>query len=144
MRDLFTTIADLQAAGVRLTPQRRAILAYLASTGEHPSARQVYVEVKKGHPDLSLATVYNTLGLLVRLGHLKVLDFEPDNRYETNTAPHINLICTVCGKIQDFAGRATVTAEEVLAKAGFQVLDNRLDFLGLCAECRAASAKGQG
>ena len=75
----------------------------MASTDSHPSARQVFQEAKKGYPGLSLATVYNTLETLVKLGLLKVMDFQAtDNRHETNLHPHINLICTVCGKIQDF------------------------------------------
>ncbi|MDD3580619.1 MAG: Fur family transcriptional regulator [Desulfobacca sp.] len=128
--------AALRAAGYRLTPQRAAILAYLAATGSHPSARQVYDEVRQTYPGLSLATVYNTLGILVKSGLLKVLEFELDNRYETNLTPHINLICTRCGKIQDLVAPLPISAEHLADKVGFQVLDYRMEYYGLCPDCQ--------
>jgi len=136
MLDLEKVISTFKGAGFRLTPQRRAILDYLASTEVHPSAQQIFQAVKKTHPDISLATIYNTLGTLVRLGHLKMLEVEPDNRCETNLTQHINLICTVCGKIQDMAGDFTISPAEVLHQVGFQVLDSRMEYHGVCSACR--------
>lgn len=136
MLNLEKVINAFQAAGFRLTPQRRAILEYLAATGVHPSANQIFQEVKKTHPDISLATIYNTLGTLVQLGHLKILEIEPDNRYETNVKQHINLICSVCGKIQDLEGDLTISPAEVLHRVGFRVLDSRLEYQGVCSACR--------
>jgi Fur family peroxide stress response transcriptional regulator len=136
MLDRKKVISELQGAGFRLTPQRRAILDHLASTDLHPSAQQIFQEVQRTHPDISLATIYNTLGTLVQLGHLKILESEPDNRYETNVKQHINLICTVCGKIQDLEGDLTISPEEVLHRVGFQALDSRLEYHGVCPHCR--------
>ena len=130
----------LRAAGSRISSQRRAIIDYLASATSHPSARQVFNEVKMKHPDLSLATVYNTLGVLTRLGLIKVMQFDvTDNRYEPNVAPHLNLICTSCGKIEDLAQVLPVQPEEIKEKVGFEVLDSRLEYYGLCAECKAVA-----
>ena len=61
----------LRTAGCRITPQRKAILDYLAGTDAHPSANQVYEEAKKQYAGLSLATVYNTLEILVKMGLIK-------------------------------------------------------------------------
>ena len=128
----------LREAGFRISSQRRAIIDYLASATSHPSARQVFHEVKKKHPALSLATVYNTFGVLARMGLIKVMQFDvSDNRYEPNVAPHINLICTSCGKIADLEEGGQVQPEDIKAKAGFEVFDSRLDYYGLCAECRS-------
>jgi Fur family peroxide stress response transcriptional regulator len=128
-------INALQGAGYRLTPQRQAILDYLASTDVHPSAQQIFQELQKTHPYISLATIYNTLGVLVRLGFLKMLEIEPDNRYETNLRQHINLICDICGKIQDLEGGLSISSEEVMHRVGFQVLDSRMEYHGICPEC---------
>ena len=136
MLDREKVISELQRAGIRLTPQRRAILDYLASTDSHPSAHQIFQEVQKTHPDISLATIYNTLKRLVDLGLLKVLEVEPDNRCETNLSQHINLICDICGKIQDMEGGLTIKSEEVLHRFGFQVLDSRMEYHGVCSACR--------
>ena len=82
-------------AGYRMTRQREAIFEHIASSnGDHPSARQIYDDLRDSCEGLSVATVYNTLGILVRLGIIKIIEFEAgDNRYEKNLEPHINLIC---------------------------------------------------
>ena len=134
----------LRAAGSRISSQRRAIIDYLASATSHPSARQIFHEVRKNHPNLSLATVYNTLGVLIRMSLIKVMQFDvTDNRYEPNVAPHINLICTSCGRIEDLGQGVPVQPEEIREKVGFEVLDSRLEYYGLCAKCKAV-AKGYG
>ena len=132
----------LRAAGCRLTRQRGAILDFLTSTESHPSARQVLREAGKNCPGLSLATVYNTLDTLVKVGILKVLDFDSmDNRHETNLRPHINLICSLCGKIQDFEEDSTLYTERVKKRAGFEVRDYRMEYYGICSECGARFRK---
>jgi len=128
----------LRAAGSRISSQRRAIIEYLASATSHPSARQIFHEVRKNHPNLSLATVYNTLGVLIRMSLIKVMQFDvTDNRYEPNVTPHINLICTSCGRIEDLEQGVPVQPEEIREKVGFEVLDSRLEYYGLCAKCKA-------
>ena len=69
----------LRSAGCRITQQRKAILDYLARTDAHPSANQVYEEAKKNYPGLSLATVYNTLEMLVKMGLIKTMEFQAVN-----------------------------------------------------------------
>jgi Fe2+ or Zn2+ uptake regulation protein len=133
----------LRADGCRITRQRSAILSYLATTDTHPSARQVYREVKKTVPDVSLATVYNTLGKLVRMHLLKLIDYESlDNRYDRDPGPHINLVCTGCGRIQDFEPGFPVPPEEVRARAGFEVQDVRMEYYGKCAGCGTKTWSG--
>jgi Fur family transcriptional regulator, peroxide stress response regulator len=135
----------LRAAGCRITRQRSAILEYLAAMDAHPSARQVYGEVKGTVPDVSLATVYNTLGKLARMRLIKLIDFEAsDNRYDKDPEPHVNLICTVCGRIQDFERGLPVALEAVRVQAGFEVQDVRMEYYGKCAECRTRAGPGAG
>jgi Fur family peroxide stress response transcriptional regulator len=131
----------LRAAGARISSQRRGILEYLAVCTSHPSARQVFKEVREKHPGLSLATVYNTLGMLTRMRLIKVMQFDgTDNRYDPNVAPHINLICTSCGKIADLEQEGgLVFPEEIEGRVEFEVLDCRLEYYGLCAECKAGA-----
>ena len=125
----------LRTAGYRLTPQRRAILQYLASTRSHPSARQVFEEVGKMHHELSLATVYNTLGALLRTGLIKMLEFDVENRVEANVSYHINLVCTMCGRITDLEEDLPHSPQELSNKTGFHIVDYRLEYYGLCPEC---------
>lgn len=139
--DLQRIKTDLMNVGLRLTPQRLAILNYLANTGAHPSARQVFDEVREQYPKLSLATVYNTVSLLVRLGHLKVLEVAEKRRLEVNLTPHINLICLKCNKIQDLPETLSLPGAEACQELGFTVSDYRLEYLGLCADCRREEEK---
>ena len=129
---------SLRAAGCRITRQRKAILSYLASTDSHPSARQILKETKKDYPGISLATVYNTLETLAKLGLIKDMDFQgTDNRHETNISPHINLICTVCGEIEDFEEGLELHIDRVKKELGFEVNDFRMEYYGLCAQCKS-------
>lgn len=139
--DLKRIKTDLANVGLRLTPQRLAILKYLAGTGAHPSARQVFDEVREEYPKLSLATVYNTVSLLIRLGHLKVLEVAEKRRLEVNLNPHINLICLKCNKIQDLPSTISLPGAEACQELGFTVSDYRLEYLGLCADCRREEEK---
>jgi Fur family transcriptional regulator, peroxide stress response regulator len=135
----------VRKAGYRITPQRKAILDYLVSTLEHPGAYKIFEEVKKVQPRLSLATVYNTLQVLTENGLIKMLTFREDNRYEANLSFHINLICTSCGRIQDLEAETHVSPEEVHEKIGFEVMTYRMEYHGLCSNCKAkADQKGKG
>jgi len=127
----------LRIAGCRITAQRKAILDYLVSTPEHPGAYKIFEEVKKIQPRLSLATVYNTLQLLTQNGLIQMLTFRDDNRYEANLSFHINLICTSCGRIQDFEAETHMSPEDVREKSGFEVMTYRMEYHGLCLQCKA-------
>jgi Fe2+ or Zn2+ uptake regulation protein len=58
-----------------------------------------------------------------------------DNRYDRDPEPHINLICTACGKIEDFKRGFPVPPGEVKEKAGFDVKEVRMEYYGKCAGC---------
>lgn len=129
----------LERAGLRLTPQRQAICEYLAATDKHPTAYQVYADLAGMHPDISRATVYNTLNTLQQLGVIVELSFGADHaHYDTNPEPHINLICLRCHTIVDFAGRVPLEdiSRQVLAETGFQTAAAKVDLLGFCPACR--------
>ena len=128
----------LRAAGCRMTPQRKAIVKYLASTDSHPSARQILNEATKDCPGISLATVYNTLETLAKLGLIRIMDFQAaDNRHETNISPHINLLCTICGKIDDFEDGEGLPIDRINREYGFEVYGFRMEYYGLCAQCKS-------
>ena len=135
--DLF--INALRQAGLRLTPQRQAICEYLAGTDYHPSPYQVYADIMQAHPEISRATVYNTLNKLQQLGAIVELSVGADHtHYDTNPDPHINLICLRCHKIIDFAGELVLdeTNQRILRETGFQAAAAKVDLVGFCADCR--------
>jgi Fur family peroxide stress response transcriptional regulator len=136
--DTFT--GALRRAGLRVTPQRQAVCEYLANTDQHPSPYQVYADIVGTHPEISRATVYNTLNTLQQLGAIVELSFGADHtHYDTNPEPHFNLICLRCHKITDFAGEVAMEEIErrILHDTGFQAAAAKVDLLGFCADCRA-------
>ena len=66
-------LTELKKIGYRLTKHRRAIIEFVAERKDHPSARQIFDKMKLYDPGLSLATVYNTLNMLVKSKILQVV-----------------------------------------------------------------------
>ena len=139
MKKLDRFLHALEQAGLRITLQRRAICEYLAATDQHPSPYQVYADIMRDYPDISRATVYNTLNTLQQLGAIVELSFGAEHtHYDTNADPHINLICLRCHTIVDYYGDLPLEnlRAAVLSDAGFQTAAVKIDLVGFCAACR--------
>ena len=122
--------------GLKLTPQRLAILQYLEGNTDHPSAEMIYSLVKKQYPTMSFATVYKTIETLKKSGHLLELTIDSDRRrYDPETGQHHHLICVKCKKISDIKKvfSIDITAEE---KESVDIIGNHIEFYGICPECK--------
>jgi Fur family peroxide stress response transcriptional regulator len=138
-------VGALRDSGCRLTRQRLAIIDYLARREDHPSARQIYRALQSRRVRPSLATVYNTLSRLVELGMLREMEFDArDNRFDTNLQPHLNLVCTKCGAISDCDEAPAIPPATILKREGFQPTGFRLEFSGLCFNCRSGACPAGG
>jgi Fur family peroxide stress response transcriptional regulator len=136
-RDLY--LNALRQAGKRITEQRRTICEYLAATESHPTPYQVFEELSSLYPEMSRATVYNTLNVLKDLGAIVEIGFGADHtRYDTDTEPHINLVCLRCHEISDYAGPLPFTdiQQQLARQGGFLPIVMRVDVLGFCEKCR--------
>jgi Fur family transcriptional regulator, peroxide stress response regulator len=135
-----STLSDhLRQAGLRLTPQRLAICQLLVNNTEHPSAQSIFEQLRQDYPSLSLTTVYNTLEALVRLGAIHNLgnDVSGTIRYDAETTPHANLICTSCNRVVDFhSSFVQALADEVNEQSGYRIAGARVLYYGLCAQCQ--------
>jgi Fur family peroxide stress response transcriptional regulator len=126
----------MREKGLRITPQRDAIVDYLLSTDEHPSARSILDKVKNKVPRICLSTVYNALAELSKYNIIKELDFDDmDNRYEGNISHHINLICVRCWKISDYMTAHTIDMEQIRRTTQFRPFQSRFELYGVCAGC---------
>ncbi|HEX2965157.1 MAG TPA: Fur family transcriptional regulator [Syntrophorhabdaceae bacterium] len=134
-------IQQLKKAGLKITPQRLAIVEVLIENGSlHPGAGFIYKKAKKIKKTLSLSTTYSILDEFSRLGIIKKLQFDRmENRYETNAEEHINLICEGCGKILDYQVVSRVDWKNAERKTGFSIKDTRLECYGYCRECLKGS-----
>ncbi|GAB6907375.1 Ferric uptake regulator, Fur family [Desulfosarcina cetonica] len=137
-------IEALREHQFRITPQRLAILRVLSESKGHPSVETIYEQVKPAFPTTSLATVYKTVSVLKGLNQVLELGFSDDsNRYDGKKPyDHPHVVCTVCKKIldPDVSALADMT-EELSRKTGFTITRHRLDFFGICPDCRAAAKR---
>ncbi len=134
-----TIIEKLRANDHKITPQRIAIAEILADSKGHPGVESIYEQLKNKFPTMSLATVYRNVLLIKSLGEVLELGFPNGcNRYDGNRPfPHPHVICIRCQKIIDpnLDSLKDMTAE-VADETGFDILAHRLDFFGICGECR--------
>jgi len=132
-------MSKLRKREYRLTPQRVALLRLLTSSEQHPSAAQLYEQLRAQFPTTSLGTVYKTLSLLKDLDEVLELSFaDDDNRYDGNKPyPHPHLICIRCRRIVDAeVNLAQDLIQEMAQRSGYQLVGHRLDFYGLCPDCQ--------
>jgi Fur family transcriptional regulator, peroxide stress response regulator len=135
-------VSTLKGSGHRITPQRLAILREFADSPGHPSVETVYAAVKPSFPTTSLATVYKTITLLKEVGEVLEIGFaEGGNRYDVRMPePHPHLVCLNCRSIFDVdLGPLPHITERVALETGFRIMGYRVDFYGLCQECREAA-----
>ncbi|MBC7338356.1 MAG: transcriptional repressor [Firmicutes bacterium] len=132
----------LRSAGLRVTPQRVAILKLLRGTRAHPSPEMVYRELKPAYPGLSLNTVYQTLHALEKAGVLRRISMEENvYRFDANVAPHVHLVCRGCGRVDDCNGDLEPLLEhlgrEVAARCAWDIRAQDSCFYGYCPGCRS-------
>jgi Fur family transcriptional regulator, stress-responsive regulator len=119
----------------RLTAQRRVIAEVLAGDHVHLTADEVFERSRRVLPEVSLATVYNTLNELVAMGELlEMTHTDGRKRYDPNVAErHHHLVCVDCGQMLD------VTADDPRLPDdqhhGFELLAVEVTFRARCPDC---------
>jgi Fur family peroxide stress response transcriptional regulator len=123
--------------GIKLTPQRLAILNCLKGNKSHPSAEDIYKAVSKKFPTMSFATVYNTLEALKKKGRVQELTIDPGKkRYDPDMSLHHHLICLRCNKIVDIFQDFKLDLPGQLTE-GFELKGSHVEFYGVCKSCQA-------
>jgi Fur family peroxide stress response transcriptional regulator len=127
----------------RLTPQRVELVRMIAASEGHPSASQLYEQIRDRFPTMSPATVYKTLAVLKGMDQLLEIDLPDDRHYDGNRpGPHPHLICMECGTIVDADLELELEPSKIgkLEKAsGYQIVRSQLTFYGLCPKCKRSS-----
>jgi Fur family transcriptional regulator, peroxide stress response regulator len=130
-------IGQLREKGLRITPQRLAIIdALVENRHVHPGATLIYEQARKKSGRISLSTVYATLKEFSEHGLIKALEFDRmENRFDGNLSEHINLVCRKCGAISDFDLPSSIEPKDIMRKSGFVVTDTRMEYYGYCRNC---------
>jgi len=124
--------------GYKVTTQRLAIYKFIVTREDHPTADQIYQELKIDYPTLSLGTIYKTLHTLKELGLIQELGFnEGSIRYDPDMEPHINLVCAKCGKIKDYKAQKIVKFwNDIVSDLGLKPIGQRIDIYYECEDCK--------
>jgi Fe2+ or Zn2+ uptake regulation protein len=138
--DPETIKQSLEDSGLRCTPQRYAVMAFLMETDQHPTAAEIFEAVNRVDPRSSRATTYNNLRDLVQAGLVREVAIEGRAaRFDAKGTRHHHFICDRCGIVEDIDWYE-------LPKPAAGSLDKRilreceLIFRGLCEKCAPRQA----
>lgn len=133
-----------RARGLPVTTQRRTVLEMILDREDHPTADQVYEQVRARLPSLSRTSVYRILDTLVRFGVItKICHPGAATRFDPKIHQHHHLICMHCEKILDLESQRldNITWPDVRG-SGFTISDYHIHFRGICADCAGKPGKG--
>src|SRR5499427_3073704 len=126
---------SLESSGLRSTPQRYAVMAFLMECNRHPTAAEIFEAVNRVDPRSSRATTYNNLRDLVQAGLVREVAVEGRAaRFDAKGMRHHHFICDRCGSVEDIEWYEV--PRPASASLGKRILrECELIFRGLCAKC---------
>jgi Fur family transcriptional regulator, peroxide stress response regulator len=126
---------SFSGSGLRCTPQRYAVMAYLMEQNRHPTAADIFAAVNRVDPRSSRATTYNNLRDLVRVGLVREVAVEGRAaRFDAKGMRHHHFICDRCGNVEDIEWcNVPRPASRSLGKRILRECE--LIFRGLCTKC---------
>ena len=131
-------LQKLKESGNIISMPRMTILKYVLTHKTHHTAESIYEALKSEYPNISIATVYNTLKLLSEKGIIKQLMIDEGKvYYDSNTYPHYHFQCKVCGKIYDVEPNICNELQSIKEIDGHLVDSTHVYFYGVCKECRS-------
>ena len=124
-------------ASLKYSRQREAILDFLRTRTDHPTADVIYENIRILYPNISLGTVYRNLSLLADIGEIRKLsDFAGADHFDGRTDCHCHFMCRKCRKIIDIEN---MNFDQILQDAGKrfsgEITDFNARFFGLCEDC---------
>lgn len=126
----------------RNTKQRQLVLEAVRSRSDHPTADQIYFDVRTQDNRISRGTVYRNLNVLVDRNEVTHVKVPTADRYDLRLDKHYHLFCICCGAVWD----APLTYQDeydqqIETETGFHVERHRTIFEGICAECQKKPPK---
>jgi Fur family peroxide stress response transcriptional regulator len=126
---------SLATSGLRFTRQRQQVFDVVSESHDHPTAEDIFQRSKSSMPDISFATVYNCLDVLVGCGLVRqvTLDRSP-TRFCPNMREHCHFYCEVCRQVIDI-DVPHPTKVPLDLPAGFRITHFDMALHGVCPEC---------
>ncbi|MEM3586055.1 MAG: Fur family transcriptional regulator [Candidatus Jordarchaeaceae archaeon] len=131
-------ISRLRRRGYKVTPQRLEIYKAVKSSEGHPTADNIYQEVKKRNPTISAATVYKTMGILEKMGEVqRIGKVNGKMVYDKNTIVHVNFHCINCGRVEDIESNLIEKLiKEVQNKTKSKIISQSINLYACCSKCQ--------
>jgi Fe2+ or Zn2+ uptake regulation protein len=131
----------LEGSGLRCTPQRFAVMAFLMGANQHPTAAEIFQAVNRVDPRSSRATTYNNLRDLVEAGLVREVAVEGRSaRFDARGMKHHHFVCDRCGNVEDVDWYDVPRPAK--GSLGKRVLrECELIFRGLCTKCARRAAR---
>ncbi len=142
MKKEFKRFEDyLRSQELKMTRTRELIFREIfSSPAVHPNAYDIHRRLQAKRKDVSLATIYRTLKLLVKSGLVSEIDLGEDHSHyepERNKMVHGHLICLSCGKVQEFSDREVQESiDKVGAEKGYALDKFSIQVFGFCQKCK--------
>lgn len=133
--DGATIKRSFEGSGLRCTPQRYAVMAFLMECNSHPTAAEIFEGVNRVDPRSSRATTYNNLRDLVQAGLVREVAVEGRAaRFDAKGTRHHHFICDRCGNVEDVQWYDVPRPPS--SALGKRVLrECELIFRGFCTKC---------
>jgi len=130
-------VESCRRLGLKATHQRIEVFREIIQSDEHPDAETLFQRVRTRIPSLSRNTVYSTLQLLLDQGFIATLGLPSDRRrFEGNLEPHHHLVCTSCGKVQDFSDPECLELKPLPQFSAWGAVESvHVELRGTCSEC---------
>lgn len=131
----------LRARGLRMTPQRRAIISEIMTAEGHISPADVARRVQERVPGVNASTVYRTLDLLETIGVLSHAHLESGAEYHRRTeSRHVHLTCSGCGEEDSLSlAEAERLNRLIVTHRGFRPDLTHFAISGICRRCQRSS-----
>lgn len=134
----------LASKGLRMTPERKAVLGGILEARAHFTADDLYIRLKRRNHVVSRATVYRTLELLVGSGLVEKVDLGRQQAYYEyfyGREHHDHLICLGCGEIIEFTSRAIEELQDTVCRGHqFEMQYHSHKIFGRCRKCQESGA----
>lgn len=125
---------------LKITPQRIAMLHQIKDKG-HMSVEEIYEQIRRFYPSISLATIYKNINTLCEANILREIKAPKDKqKYELSSDRHLHVYCELCGKLEDIRLDTHALEQSCGTQSGYAVSDISAVLIGTCPECLKSQA----
>ena len=126
----------LREHSLKVTPQRLGILSLMENSG-HISVEDLFSEIRKTFPSISLATLYKNMTMMINAELVKEVTIPNlKSKYEIIKEEHAHLLCEKCGNFTDIKLNMAEVLKTASAESHYKMHDVNLVLSGVCPECQ--------